>query len=465
MDVGLILVATILLLGGVIATVGDRIGMRVGKARLSLFNLRPRQTATVVSVLTGGVISASTLGLLLITSEQLRKGLFEFEEIQSNLSEARQALEETETEKADVEVALKTVIQQKQEAESGLKQVISALDNQAGELRTEIDRLQEDRAALIERQQAISDQAEQLRTEIDRLQQERQGLLARQEMIRGQIAQRDQEITQRDQEIAQRDQEITQRDQEIVAREEALSSLETQQVFLAEEIGRLEAEFVKLRSGSVAVSRNETLALLITRPESASAATREIEQILAEANRLALRKIWPDAETEVQILRIAPAVVEQVVNQTLDGETYVVRVAASGNYIVGEPCVLAQGEPCVEVTLQTKVNRVIFQSGETIASVEVETAYPETEALVEKLQILLLSAQVQAQIEGIVIDEPRVAGGLTEPLVQFLENVQNYGSPLAIEALASQPIFTTGPLYLDLVATQNGQPIFRTNLE
>ncbi|MEM9165037.1 MAG: DUF3084 domain-containing protein, partial [Cyanobacteria bacterium P01_F01_bin.4] len=74
MDVGLILVATILLLGGVIATVGDRIGMRVGKARLSLFNLRPRQTATVVSVLTGGVISASTLGLLLITSEQLRKG-------------------------------------------------------------------------------------------------------------------------------------------------------------------------------------------------------------------------------------------------------------------------------------------------------------------------------------------------------------------------------------------------------
>ena len=49
MDDGLVLIATVLVLGGLIATLGDRIGMRVGNARLSLFNLRPRQTATVVS--------------------------------------------------------------------------------------------------------------------------------------------------------------------------------------------------------------------------------------------------------------------------------------------------------------------------------------------------------------------------------------------------------------------------------
>ena len=71
MGVGLLLITTVLVLGGVIATLGDRIGMRVGKARLSLFNLRPRQTATVVSILTGSVISASTLGLLLVASEQI----------------------------------------------------------------------------------------------------------------------------------------------------------------------------------------------------------------------------------------------------------------------------------------------------------------------------------------------------------------------------------------------------------
>ncbi|XGB38754.1 MAG: DUF3084 domain-containing protein [Cyanobacteria bacterium LVE1205-1] len=41
MSTGYVLVFAILVLGGVIATVGDRLGTRVGKARLSLFNLRP----------------------------------------------------------------------------------------------------------------------------------------------------------------------------------------------------------------------------------------------------------------------------------------------------------------------------------------------------------------------------------------------------------------------------------------
>ncbi|MEO0490517.1 MAG: DUF3084 domain-containing protein, partial [Cyanobacteria bacterium J06659_2] len=71
MTTGYLLIVAVLVLGGVIATVGDRIGMRVGKARLSLFNLRPKQTATVISVLTGSVVSGTTLGLLFIISDQL----------------------------------------------------------------------------------------------------------------------------------------------------------------------------------------------------------------------------------------------------------------------------------------------------------------------------------------------------------------------------------------------------------
>ena len=58
MTSGYILIVAILLLGGVIATLGDRIGTKVGKARLSLFNLRPRKTATLVTVITGSLISA-----------------------------------------------------------------------------------------------------------------------------------------------------------------------------------------------------------------------------------------------------------------------------------------------------------------------------------------------------------------------------------------------------------------------
>ncbi|MBD2542235.1 DUF3084 domain-containing protein, partial [Coleofasciculus sp. FACHB-SPT36] len=87
-DSALFLILSILVLGSVIATVGDRIGTRVGKARLSLFNLRPRKTAVLVTILTGLTISASTLTIIFATSEQLRIGVFRLQEVQKKLKTA-----------------------------------------------------------------------------------------------------------------------------------------------------------------------------------------------------------------------------------------------------------------------------------------------------------------------------------------------------------------------------------------
>jgi uncharacterized protein (DUF3084 family) len=56
---GWLLILSLLILGGILSTLGDRLGSRVGKARLSLFNMRPRRTAVVITVLTGSLISAS----------------------------------------------------------------------------------------------------------------------------------------------------------------------------------------------------------------------------------------------------------------------------------------------------------------------------------------------------------------------------------------------------------------------
>jgi len=92
MTTGYILIVAILILGGVIATVGDRIGTRVGKARLSLFNLRPKKTAVIVTIFTGGLISATTLAILFAADEGLRKGLFELEDIQRDLGQKREQL-------------------------------------------------------------------------------------------------------------------------------------------------------------------------------------------------------------------------------------------------------------------------------------------------------------------------------------------------------------------------------------
>lgn len=60
---------------------GDRIGTRVGKARLRLFQLRPKQTAVLITIGTGTLISASTLIILFSLSASLRQGVFQLDEI------------------------------------------------------------------------------------------------------------------------------------------------------------------------------------------------------------------------------------------------------------------------------------------------------------------------------------------------------------------------------------------------
>ena len=57
---GWLLILALLILGGVLSTLGDRLGSRVGKARLSLFNLRPRRTAVLITVLTGSLTVSYT---------------------------------------------------------------------------------------------------------------------------------------------------------------------------------------------------------------------------------------------------------------------------------------------------------------------------------------------------------------------------------------------------------------------
>ncbi len=89
---GWLLIISLLVLGGLLATLGDLLGSRIGKARLSIFKLRPKKTAIFITVLTGSLISAISLGLMLLVSRQLRVGLFELNDIQTRLSESRKAL-------------------------------------------------------------------------------------------------------------------------------------------------------------------------------------------------------------------------------------------------------------------------------------------------------------------------------------------------------------------------------------
>ncbi len=85
--------------GGLIAWLGDVIGYRVGKARRSLFGLRPRTTARLIGVAVGAVLPLIGLGVAAAGSQQVRIALLHLQELRAEaarLSEANRKLVATE---------------------------------------------------------------------------------------------------------------------------------------------------------------------------------------------------------------------------------------------------------------------------------------------------------------------------------------------------------------------------------
>lgn len=197
MSSGYILIGAMLILGGIIAVSGDRIGTRVGKARLSLFKLRPRQTATLVTIVTGTLISASVLTLIFGASEQLRTGVFDLQKIQRKLSDTKdnldRALEQKDRVQRELEIA--------RNAQSEAKNLLLGIDKS---LKDEL--LKQSIAAQnfknTEQQlQTVSDQRNDLVREVMEISRKRRDFGAQQQVIAEQVSELKQYVNDLESEV------------------------------------------------------------------------------------------------------------------------------------------------------------------------------------------------------------------------------------------------------------------------
>ncbi len=143
------LVVGLVVLAGVIAFAGDRLGTYVGRRRLSLFGARPRRTGQLVGVMAGILIMLSTLGVLALAFQNATATLLNFqrtlEELnrlqaqervlssevnQANrqLGELREQLEEAETTIATAEAARDEALSVRDDA---LREQLQLLEEQA----------------------------------------------------------------------------------------------------------------------------------------------------------------------------------------------------------------------------------------------------------------------------------------------------------------------------------------------
>lgn len=455
MTTGLVLIAAILILGGVIATVGDRLGTRVGKARLTLFNLRPRKTATLITILTGGIIAASTFGILFAVSDNLRTGVFDLERIRRERQVAEQERDKAKAEREQIEQRLQTARRRQEVARKRLATINEFLQaandrqartaaqlNQAQtQLSTVEGRFQQAQTFL----QTVSSQLTTLRIELQQLQAGRQDLIRQRDQVRGQIAKRDQEISARDRAIAER--------------ETQLLALASQRSDLEKEVQDLQG----IRDGSVTLFRNQVLAssppFKVVNP---TAAPQIVNQVLLQANRFALQRIRPDVPNlNSQIIQIPNAEVEPIIKQIQDGQEYVLRILSARNYAIGQPCVLA-GDACIEVRAIAILNQLVFPRGGVVASAPVNPTSLNSQALAELILKVIAAAQFRARQAGILPEQVVIADNRSETVVKFFKEVKEYNQPLEIQVAAAENSYTAGIARLELVAVQNGQVLFST---
>lgn len=511
-----ILIVAIVLLGGVLATLGDRIGTKVGKARLSLFKLRPRNTATLVTIITGSLIATSTLGILLATSGSLRKGLFELESIQKKLRIARNDVKVLNAQKSQVESELvKTKAQQAevqkrlqitnknfQQAQTQLKKV----SQQAIVLRDEIKALLGERQALIQQRSQLSEQITQLKGQISQLKGQITQLGSQVTQLKELVAQRDRELSEQDKVIALREaslqeveqqlknaiaqieqrkqleeqlknaiaqretrlqgleQELTQREVQLVEKNKFLSEKdkqleegEKQLAFLQRQVESLEQYYQNyraLRQGNVALVRGQILAFQVVKVTGASAATQAAYELLSQANQTAMGITRSSKRSpDNPLVQITQTQLEQLINQIKDGKDYVIRILSAGNYV--------EGENQIQVFADVALNQMVFEAGDVLAAVSADSSSMTNEQIRQRLDQLLAASQFRARRAG-VLGDIQVGDGRLTTIIRFIQQLEQSEQALDVKAVAQDATYTAGPLRMRLVATKDGQIIFST---
>ncbi|MEB3353971.1 MAG: DUF3084 domain-containing protein [Cyanobacteriota bacterium] len=385
---GWLLILALLVLGGVLSTLGDRLGSLVGKARLSLFNLRPRHTAVVITVLTGSLISALSLGLMLLVSERLRTGLFELDRLEGRLQRSRQQL-----------AASKTQLQASQ---------------------AEVSRAQQGQQRIRRELAQVEAQAATLRRELAPLQAERSRLLAERERLSREVGRRDAEIRRTEAQLATLGQRIAAG---------------------ARELKDLEANLIALRRGDVVLTSGQPLASAKVKLERPSQAHEVITALLQQANLNAFRRVLPGEPPKRQILLVPTNDIAKLEEMLTRPGSWVVSIRSAANVLRGEQQVLAFPD--------LRPNRQVVAAGDVLASTTREGDLRNPDQIARRLNLLLAAAYARAQRQGTLVDGLQFDASRFNQLALNLAD-RPLGQVVQLEAVVLEDADTPDPIAVEL---------------
>ncbi|HIU63745.1 MAG TPA: DUF3084 domain-containing protein [Candidatus Avacidaminococcus intestinavium] len=277
---GVTLILILAVMGGAIAFIGDKLGSKIGKKRLSVFGLRPYHTSVLMTIITGILIATVTLAVLAVASKDARTALFGMDQLKQELITLSQDRENAQQELIDK------------------NEVITSLDNQIKVGTEKLVDLQKERDAL------------------------------------------DEQLTSLQQKYAQAGVELSEMRSEVVELEAARDKLNQEITDLEEETERLRAGLIAIREGDVVFRAGEVISAGILKAGLTDVENdNQMDAFLAGANQEVRERMGIEA-TDLQFIWLPEVLVEnakQVLNKNKG--TMFVRVIAAGNIIKGERAV------------------------------------------------------------------------------------------------------------------------------
>ncbi len=399
---GIVLILVLIITGGVVAVIGDRVGTKVGKKRLSIFGLRPRHTSTIVTIVTGIVITTLTFGILAAASENVRTALFGMEQLNRSMQETKNKLA-----RASEELTAAREEQGKADmALAELKGSVQSLAEEAERLSAGNRVLSAKNDALARENAALDDLNQSLAAENDAL----------------------------------------------AAANETLAADNTQLIgdkkALEKHTYDLRRGLEIIREGDIVYRAGEVIAAGVIkggRPEDeVRADVTSLAQLASRNVSARLGKDLPDGEIWVY----SPEVDDAVTRIAKSSGDMVVRVVAAGNLVRGE---------AIRAALDLHPNSIVYRQGEFILAQSYRlTGMGDEQASESLVMDFLKRVNAAAAAHGILPDPIRGTVGVIDgqQLYDIVQTVEPLYGMILFSAYARDDTDALGPLRLNIKLEQ-----------
>lgn len=391
MLVGLKILVIIAIMGGLIAYMGDKLGTKVGKRRMSLFGLRPKHTSIIVTIVTGLLVAAATVGVLTITSQSVRTALFGMDQLRADMNQLT------------AEVAAKNA-----ELERG-----QAL-------------LEANKKELADRMAEI----ETIRKEVEQ---------SRQELADAEAAKVATEA-----ELSALQASYDEASKKLAVLEATRASMEKHIADLQKTQEELKTGIIHLREGTILFQVDQLLAQAVVRNGlSPNEARDAVNSIVEDTNKLVLRRLGVEDHGE-SVVYVDRQNIEVAISKIEESKTpMVIQVVAAGNIIAGEPAV---------ATIQVYPQQFIYKSGDVISTAVIDGGSNAQVNMLRFLKQVNEEAKSKGVIPDSLSGDIGTIPG--DELFSAIRRIGMLHGKVYVEAYADGDTYSSGPVHIKLRITQ-----------